>query len=378
MMRVCHLNTCPVGIATQDPELRRRFTGTPEHVVTYFMYLAEEVRELLAALGVRTLRRGRRPRRPAACSATLSGIARALAVDLVGAHDPCDRTLQRGRAPGEAQDHGLHGSLDHELTRPRRRRSPATAQVTLGRPITNVDRTRGRDAVGRDRAPPRPKRCRTTRSGSCSAAPQARASAPGAPAGSCFDLERPGQRLRRQGALWRAHRRAPTGRTRATTRPAASSSATRAVRRDGGRALRARARRRALRVRNSGATAVVEGVGDHGCEYMTGGLRRGARPDRAQLRRRHVRRRRVRVGPRRARTRAGSTATWSTLRPVERRRPLRELVERHRELTGSTRWPRACSPTSGYGGGQFVEVCRTTSSASLSSERGSRAGGAHG
>ncbi len=55
MMRVCHLNTCPVGIATQDPELRRRFTGTPDHVVTYFMHLAEGVRTLLAELGVRSL-----------------------------------------------------------------------------------------------------------------------------------------------------------------------------------------------------------------------------------------------------------------------------------------------------------------------------------
>ncbi len=53
MMRVCHLNTCPVGIATQDPELRRRFTGTPEHVLQYLLFVAEEVRELMAQLGVR-------------------------------------------------------------------------------------------------------------------------------------------------------------------------------------------------------------------------------------------------------------------------------------------------------------------------------------
>ena len=53
MMRKCHLNTCPVGIATQDPELRRKFTGQPEHVVNYFFFVAEEVRELMAKLGVR-------------------------------------------------------------------------------------------------------------------------------------------------------------------------------------------------------------------------------------------------------------------------------------------------------------------------------------
>src|SRR5204862_1862233 len=55
MMRVCHLDTCPVGVATQNPELRRRFTGRPEFVVTFFEYIAEEVRELLAQLGFRSL-----------------------------------------------------------------------------------------------------------------------------------------------------------------------------------------------------------------------------------------------------------------------------------------------------------------------------------
>src|SRR6184192_2454657 len=55
MMRACHLNTCPVGIATQDPELRKRFQGTPEHVVNFFMFVAEEVREILASLGLRSL-----------------------------------------------------------------------------------------------------------------------------------------------------------------------------------------------------------------------------------------------------------------------------------------------------------------------------------
>ena len=54
MMRKCHLNTCPVGVATQDPELRRKFTGQPEHVVNYFFFVAEEVRELMAQLGFRT------------------------------------------------------------------------------------------------------------------------------------------------------------------------------------------------------------------------------------------------------------------------------------------------------------------------------------
>ncbi len=66
MMRVCHLNTCPVGIATQDAELRERFAGKPEHVIRFFTLLAEDVRAIMASLGDRALRRPRRPRRPAA------------------------------------------------------------------------------------------------------------------------------------------------------------------------------------------------------------------------------------------------------------------------------------------------------------------------
>ena len=55
MMRVCHLNTCPVGIATQDPELRKKFAGKPEHIVNFMFFVAEEVREIMASLGIRKL-----------------------------------------------------------------------------------------------------------------------------------------------------------------------------------------------------------------------------------------------------------------------------------------------------------------------------------
>ena len=65
MMRVCHLDTCPVGVATQNPELRKRFTGKPEFVVNFFEFIAEEVREHLAALGFRSIDGGDRPRRAA-------------------------------------------------------------------------------------------------------------------------------------------------------------------------------------------------------------------------------------------------------------------------------------------------------------------------
>ncbi len=55
MMRKCHLNTCPVGVATQNPELRKLFTGEPNHLITYFRFMAQEIREIMAQLGVRTL-----------------------------------------------------------------------------------------------------------------------------------------------------------------------------------------------------------------------------------------------------------------------------------------------------------------------------------
>jgi len=78
MMRACHLNTCPVGIATQDPELRKRFEGTPEHVVNFFFFVAEEVREILASLGLRSLEQA---------------IGR---VDLLSLHEAIDHWKARG------------------------------------------------------------------------------------------------------------------------------------------------------------------------------------------------------------------------------------------------------------------------------------------
>src|SRR3954471_13024322 len=114
MMRVCHLNTCPVGVATQDPELRKKFTGKPEFVVNFFEFVAEEVRELLAELGFRTL---------------VEAIGR---VDCLDARPAVDHWKARGldfsqilhqpavaadapRRCTTTQDHGLAGALDNEI-----------------------------------------------------------------------------------------------------------------------------------------------------------------------------------------------------------------------------------------------------------------------
>ena len=145
MMRVCHLDTCPVGVATQNPVLRKRFSGKPEFVVTFFEYIAEEVRELLAELGFRTLdeaigqvaraRRGagRRPlegrgsRPPAAPPRGRGGGA----------------VRRSGPALHQRQDHGLEKALDNELIRiaspALERGEPVRAQVA----VRNVNRTVG-------------------------------------------------------------------------------------------------------------------------------------------------------------------------------------------------------------------------------------------
>src|SRR5262249_20918290 len=143
MMRVCHLNTCPVGIATQDPALRQRFAGKAEHVVTFFRFLAEEVREHMAKLGFRTMD---------------EMIGRADRLDFKPALDhwkACGRDpasiLSQPEMPAEvarrcvrAQDHGLDRALDRTtIIRACRDAIDHGKPVSLQLPIRNVNRTVG-------------------------------------------------------------------------------------------------------------------------------------------------------------------------------------------------------------------------------------------
>ena len=120
MMRKCHLNTCPVGVATQDPVLRKRFTGQPEHVINYFFFVAEEVREIMAQLGYRTVQRNGRPdpdARPDRAGDALEGQgARLLKAVLPaeGSAGPEDLS-RRGAEPSPREGAGPHAD--------RRRRS---------------------------------------------------------------------------------------------------------------------------------------------------------------------------------------------------------------------------------------------------------------
>ncbi|HZS63726.1 MAG TPA: glutamate synthase large subunit [Xanthobacteraceae bacterium] len=142
MMRVCHLNTCPVGVATQDPVLRKRFKGQPEHVINYFFFVAEEVRELMAALGYRRFDE---------MIGQMQMLDRRKMVEHWKAKGlDFSRLFHKPEAPAgvhifncEAQDHKIHDILDRKLIA---QAKPALEQgkpVTIETAIRNTDRTAG-------------------------------------------------------------------------------------------------------------------------------------------------------------------------------------------------------------------------------------------
>ncbi len=142
MMRKCHLNTCPVGIATQDPRLRKKFAGLPEHVINYFFFVAEELRGYMAQMGFRTvnemigrvdmLETGDLRRHWKARGLDLSAIL----------HSP-DVPKKVGRRRLIAQDHGLEQALDHKLIDLAREAIENKTPVEFKLPICNVHRTVG-------------------------------------------------------------------------------------------------------------------------------------------------------------------------------------------------------------------------------------------
>jgi len=141
MMRKCHLNTCPVGIATQDETLRKRFTGTPEHVINYFFFVAEEVREIMAEMGVRSLN-------------DLIGQTDMLDTDEAIAHWKAkgldfSKLFAKIDSQGEAvyrsqnQEHPIVDILDRKLIAEAKDALENKKPVSIETPITNIDRTAG-------------------------------------------------------------------------------------------------------------------------------------------------------------------------------------------------------------------------------------------
>jgi len=270
MMRKCHLNTCPVGIATQDPVLRKRFTGTPEHVVNYFFFVAEEVREYMAELGVRTLD------------------------ELIGKTEHLDKekALEHWKAQGldfsklfykpeeegislyhtEEQNHHLGKVLDNKLIEACKPALDNAEPVKLDMPIINIDRSTGTMLSGE-----------VAKKYGYAGLPQ-----------DCIHITLRGSAGQSFGAfvangvtldlIGDANDYVGKGLSggRLIVRPPAESAIVPeksiivgntvlygAI--SGECYFRGVAGER-FAVRNSGAIAIVEGTGDHGCEYMTGGI----------------------------------------------------------------------------------------------------------
>jgi glutamate synthase (NADPH) large chain len=268
MMRVCHLDTCPVGVATQNPELRKRFSGRPEFVVNFFEFIAEEVREYLAALGLRSLDEA---------IGRVDLLDAALAVEHWKAAGLDLTPVLHQPAPGEAlrqlttQDHGLDKALDNTLIQLAEGALEEGLPVRLELPIRNVNRTVG-TMLGYE----------VTKRWGGEGLPEDTISVSfTGSAGQSFGAFVPrGVTLRLTGDANDYLGKGLSG-GRLVVRPAEDSPFDAETQVIAGNVigygatsgeifLRGLVGERFC-VRNSGALAVAEGVGDHGCEYMTGG-----------------------------------------------------------------------------------------------------------
>jgi glutamate synthase domain-containing protein 3 len=271
MMRVCHLNTCPVGVATQDPELRRRFRGTPEQVVNYLMLVAEDVREIMASLGVRRFqdmigRTDLLDMDPAIDHWKASRVD--LSLILSTPDLPADTPRSRTRA----QQPVLDDALDWELVR---RCAPALDRrepIKLGPiPVRNVNRTVGGILSGeiarRHGAGGLPEG--TIEISFSGSAGQSFAAwlAPGV----VFSLRGETNDYAGKGLSGGVVSVRPPEKARFRPEQNMIVGNTVLYGATAGRAFFRGLAGERFAVRNSGASAVVEGVGDHGCEYMTGG-----------------------------------------------------------------------------------------------------------
>jgi glutamate synthase (NADPH) large chain len=270
MMRVCHLDTCPVGVATQNPELRKRFTGKPEFVVSFFEFIAQEVREYLATLGLRTLDEAI-GRADLLDTAQAVGHWKAAGLDLAPVLHVPDLPPGTARHQTTAQDHGLDRALDHTLIQLAEGALQDGTPVVLDLPVRNVNRTVGTmlgyEVTRRWGGQGLPENTIHVRfSGS---------------AGQSFGAFLPaGITLRLAGdANDYLGKGLSGGRLIVAPDPAVPFTAEEQIIAGNVIGYGATGGEMFLRgivgerfcVRNSGATAVAEGTGDHGCEYMTGG-----------------------------------------------------------------------------------------------------------
>ncbi len=271
MMRKCHLNTCPVGVATQDPELRKKFQGAPEHVINYFFFVAEEVRELMAAMGVRTID------------------------ELIGRTDLLDKkqAIEHWKARGldfsrlfhrpqvgpevavrntEEQNHDIYEILDRELITQATPALESGTPVQIEMPIRNMNRTTGAMLSGevakRYGHAGLPEDSISVKfkgtAGQSFGAFLAR--------GVSFELCGDGNDYVGKGLSGGRIAIYPDPGSQIVPEQSIIIGNTVMYGAIAGECYFRGVGGERFCVRNSGATAVVEGVGDHGCEYMTGGI----------------------------------------------------------------------------------------------------------
>jgi len=271
MMRKCHLNTCPVGVATQDPVLRKRFTGTPEHVINYFFFVAEELRQIMAEMGFRSVE-DMIGRVDLIDTHRVARHWKAKGVDLSRLLASVERVPDAPLRQTGTQDHGLGAAMDRELIAACQPAIVDGEPVVLERTVRNVNRSVGAMLSGRI----------AEAHGHRGLAPDAIRITLTGVAGQSF-------------GAWLAH-----GVTLELTGDANDYvgkglsggrivvKPPQHVARDAsdniivgntvlygaiaGEAFFAGVAGERFAVRNSGAVAVVEGTGDHACEYMTGGV----------------------------------------------------------------------------------------------------------
>lgn len=270
MMRKCHLNTCPVGVATQDPELRKKFTGQPEHVVNYFFFVAEEVRELMASMGIAKFD---------------DLIGRADLLDMQAGiehwkiqglnfskvfHQP-DMPATVSRKNNDVQDHGLSNALDNKLVDLAKSALETGSKVVLDIAITNTNRTVGTMLSNQV----------ATRYGSAGLAndtitvnftgTSGQSFAAFLAKGITFNLTGEGNDYVGKGLCGGRIVIKPPAAFRGVPHENIIVGNTVMYGATTGESYFNGVAGERFCVRNSGASAVVEGVGNHGCEYMTGG-----------------------------------------------------------------------------------------------------------
>ncbi|WP_033437819.1 glutamate synthase large subunit [Saccharothrix sp. NRRL B-16314] len=344
MMRVCHLDTCPVGVATQNPELRKRYTGQADHVVAFFEFVAQEVRELLASLGFRTIDEAVGH---AELLKTDEAVEhwKAAGLDLSPVFEVPETPYRTAKRKVRDQDHGLAQALDRTLIQLADAALEDARPVRLELPLRNVNRTVGTllgaevtRRFGGDGLPD--DTIHVTFTGSAGQSLGAFV-----PRGVTLEMigdanDYVGKGLSGGRIVVRPHPDAPF----AAEQQVIAGNVIGYGATSGEIFLRGRVGERFC-VRNSGALAVAEGVGDHAFEYMTGGRAVVLGPTGRNL----------------AAGMSGGVAYVLDLDPaavnaamVELQRPgaedlrwLREVVERHHQLTGSAvaasllgDWPR--------------------------------------